>query len=59
MEITEVLGYEDGRIQLNPLYVFEEDDNSRLDKVSGALKRTGNKLHNVMKLQLNGYLEEW
>lgn len=59
MEITEVLGYEDGRIRLNPLYVFEEDDNSRLDKVSGALKRTGNKLQNVMKLQLNGYLEEW
>ena len=27
MEITEVVGYEDGRIVLNPLYVFEEDEN--------------------------------
>lgn len=28
MEITEVVGYKDGQIILNPLYVFEEDENS-------------------------------
>ena len=33
VEITEVLGLEDGRIKLNPLYVFEEDENSTLEKV--------------------------
>lgn len=40
MEITEVVGYENGNIVLNPLYVFEEDENSTLEKVSGRLKRT-------------------
>lgn len=54
MEITEVLGYEDGRIVLNPLYTFVEDENSTLEKVSGGLKRTDNKMKNVFKLQLAG-----
>ena len=54
MEITEVLGYEDGKIILNPLYVFEEDENSTLEKVSGCLKRTENKMVNIFKLQLAG-----
>ncbi len=54
MEITEVTGYENGQIQLNPLYVFEEDENSTLDKVSGSLKRTNNKMQNTFKLQLAG-----
>lgn len=54
MEITEVLGVEDGRILLNPLYVFEEDKNSRLEKVSGHLKRTENKLINDHKLRMAG-----
>lgn len=54
MEITEVLGYEDGKIILNPLYVFEEDENSTLEKVSGCLKRTENKMINTFKLQLAG-----
>lgn len=50
VEITEVLGLEDGRIKLNPLYVFEEDENSTLEKVSGSLKRTNNRLVNDYKL---------
>ncbi|MEE1124902.1 MAG: CpaF family protein [Acutalibacteraceae bacterium] len=57
MEITEVVRYEDGKIILNPLYVFEEDENSTLEKVSGSLKRTENKMENVMKLQLAGIKE--
>lgn len=32
MEITEVLGFENGQIKLNPLYVFEEDENTTLEK---------------------------
>lgn len=55
MEITEVVGYEDGRIILNPLYVFEEDENSTLEKVSGSLNRTKNEMKNTYKLQLAGY----
>lgn len=54
MEITEVVGYEDGKIVLNPLYVFEEDENSTLTKVSGSLNRTENKMVNTFKLQLAG-----
>lgn len=57
MEICEVLGYEDGKIILNPLYVFEEDENSTLEKVSGSLKRTENEMKNVFKLQLAGIKE--
>lgn len=33
MEITEVLGFENGQIKLNPLYVFEEDENTTLEIV--------------------------
>lgn len=58
MEISEVLGYENGEIKLNPLFVFEEDENSTLEKVSGSLKRTDNKMQNVFKLQLAGIYKE-
>lgn len=58
MEITEVVGYENGKIILNPLYVFEEDENSTLEKVSGSLKRTNNPLINNFKLHLSGIKEE-
>lgn len=54
MEITEVLEMKDGKIMLNPLYVFEEDEKSTLDKVSGQLVRTQNKMQNTLKLQLAG-----
>ena len=57
MEITEVVGYEDGRIVLNPLYVFEEDENSTLTKVSGRLKRTEYAMKNDHKLRLAGFQE--
>lgn len=55
MEITEVVGYEDGRIVLNPLYAFEEDEKSTLEKVSGSLKRTKNPMKNTHKLRLAGF----
>lgn len=58
MEITEVVGYKDGQIILNPLYVFEEDENSTLDKVSGSLKRTSNPMINDFKLKLSGIKEQ-
>lgn len=58
MEITEVLGYENGKIILNPLYRFEEDENSTLEKVSGTLKRTENPMKNTHKLILSGIRTE-
>lgn len=54
MAISEIVGYENGKVILNPLYVFEEDENSTLTKVSGSLKRTENKMQNIYKLQLAG-----
>lgn len=54
MEITEVVKYEEGKIQLNPLYVFQEDERSTVDKVVGTLKRTGNPMMNDFKLRLMG-----
>lgn len=55
MAITEVLHVgTDGTIVLNPLYQFEEDEKSTLERVSGRLRRTENKMQNVYKLQLAG-----
>ncbi len=54
MEICEVVGYQDGEIQLNPLYRFVEDEKSTLEKVSGRLMRTENEMKNVFKLHLAG-----
>lgn len=59
MEITEVIGYENGEIILNPLYRFEEDENSTMEKVSGSLKRTDNPLKNDFKLRLAGIYEDF
>lgn len=58
MEITEVVGYENGKIILNPLYVFEEDKYSTMEKVSGSLNRTKNKMVNDFKLRLSGVKTE-
>lgn len=58
MEICEVLGYEEGEIQLNPIYQFVEDEHSTLEHVSGQLKRTGNPFINDYKLRLSGNREE-
>lgn len=58
MEITEVIGCENGQIILNPLYVFEEDEFSTLTKVSGKLVRTENRFKNDSKLKMSGLYRE-
>ncbi|MDR1641956.1 MAG: CpaF family protein [Clostridiales bacterium] len=58
MAITEVAGCEHGEIVLNPLYVFEEDESSTLEKVSGSLVRTSNPLKSTFKLRLCGIKED-
>ena len=55
MEISEVMGLNDGEIELNTLYVFEESEDSTMDRVVGELKRTKNPLKNTFKLRLMGY----
>lgn len=54
MEISEVVGYKNGQILMNPLYQFEEDEFSTIDKVSGSLKRTKNPMIHDFKLKLSG-----
>lgn len=54
LEITEVVGYKNGEIVLNPLFVFEESEKSTLEKVDGMLVRTKNKLVNDYKLIMAG-----
>ena len=62
MEITEVVGYESGpgggKIILNPLYIFEEDEKSTLEKVHGSLNRTKNPMKKDFKLILSGIREK-
>ena len=57
MEISEVLGMENGEIVMNPLYVFEEDENSTLTSVSGRLRRTDNPMVQVEKLRMAGMMD--
>lgn len=54
LEISEVVGYRDGKIELNPLYVFEEEGIPNEEKVLGSLKRTENKLSNTLKFKMAG-----
>ena len=55
MEISEVVGYTNGQIVLNPLFVFQEDETTTTHLVSGSLVRTENKLINDEKLRLAGF----
>ena len=59
MEIAEIAGIDNSNnIILNPLYIFEEDENSTPEKVSGKLKRTDKELINKYKLRLAGIKDE-
>lgn len=58
MEIYEVVGFDGNHIELNPLYLFEEDEKSTVEKVSGVLKRTNNPIVNQDKLRLSGIKHE-
>jgi pilus assembly protein CpaF len=59
MEIVEVVGYDldRGAIELNPLFVFEEDESSTNEKVVGELRRTANPLIHQEKLLQAGVRE--
>jgi pilus assembly protein CpaF len=58
MEITEVLGYQNGEIALNPLFTFEEDGEDDNGKVLGYIKRTKNPLVNRIKSKQRGVFIE-
>ncbi|MCX7921649.1 MAG: CpaF family protein [Clostridia bacterium] len=54
MEITEVIGYKDGEIQLNPLYVFKEEGETEDKKIIGSLKRTDSEMLHKLKFRMAG-----
>lgn len=54
LEITEVIGCENGEIRLNPLYRFEELGESSDGNVVGKLQKTGGLLHEG-KLKAAGF----
>lgn len=54
LEITEIVGYRDGNIQLNTLYEFIEEGETKDGKVIGTLKRTDNEMVNTLKFKMAG-----
>ncbi len=50
LEIVEVLECVDGEIEVNPLFLFSEEGESKEGKVLGELKKTDNSLLHVQKL---------
>lgn len=57
-EISELAGVENGKIVMNPLFLFEEDESSTQDEVHGSLRRTGNSMISTFKLQRSGISAE-
>ncbi|MDT1957338.1 CpaF family protein [Carnobacterium divergens] len=53
VEVTEVLGFENGEILLNPLFKFVEEGEYK-GKIVGELRATGNELVNHSKLAMAG-----
>ena len=54
LEVSEVLGYENGEIRLHPLYRFEEENGEKKEKVIGNLVKK-EELKHVEKLQAAGF----
>ena len=52
LEIAEVAGYRDGRIHLNPLFVYQFSESGGRKK--GRLTRTENRLQNTIRMELKG-----
>ena len=57
LEITEVVGIEEGEILLNPLYLFREDSKQRGETVEGGLIKIGEMVHRK-KMEIAGIREE-
>ena len=59
LEISEVLEYKDGEIELNRIFEFEETGEDENGRVSGCLQRTKNQIVNTIKSKRRGIsLEE-
>ncbi|HYE69561.1 MAG TPA: ATPase, T2SS/T4P/T4SS family, partial [Anaerovoracaceae bacterium] len=56
LEISEIEGYKDGKICINPLYkyIINKNDSMSESIPLGRLSSTGNELKNTTKLEMNG-----
>jgi len=56
LEISEIEGYINGKIIINPLfkYLINKNDSTTDKESIGKLVPTGNRLKNTMKLEMNG-----
>lgn len=54
LEISEITGYRNGEILLNPIYTFKETLN-KAEQLQGGLCYTGNPLQNAQKLRMAGF----
>ncbi|MDD4188548.1 MAG: CpaF family protein [Eubacteriales bacterium] len=57
LEISEIEGYRNGEIVINPLYVFAEEECEKGEAVKGDLRKTGSALSNTLKLKMAGLKE--
>ncbi|MDP9676296.1 hypothetical protein J2W97_002291 [Paenibacillus jamilae] len=57
LEISEVIGFENGEVRLNPLYRFQERGESK-GQIVGELERCGVGLQHTLKLQMAGIKPE-
>lgn len=57
LEISELLGVENGIYKLNPLYKFHEESEDHEGRIIGNLVPTGNNLQNVFKAHMAGIKE--
>lgn len=58
LEISEVLGYDDGVIELNKLFEFQEEKETENHQIVGMLRRTGNHILHNEKFKLAGIYKE-
>ena len=54
LDIVELLGYEDGKYRINPLYRFEMAETSTPAKVAGELRRSKHQMINTHKFLMAG-----
>jgi len=57
IEISEVIGLEEGEVVLRPLFRFQEEG-EEAGQVKGELRATGHGLQDMSKLQMAGLLNE-
>ena len=57
LEISEIAGYENDEIMLNPIFTFEETGVDAAGKILGTWKKVGELKHKE-KLRMAGFLDD-